>query len=488
MKAENPYASALDGLVLDDPVAAFFAFCREREAVRCRRAAGEPAPWSEDEIFQKARFLNVFREDDRGSQALLRFAEPVAEQLERLVHGLFFARWCNRQSTLDALSADLLESPEALISALESLPEPPWCNWTAYPVEPVRWQGQRYSRWDSATDLFRRIRPELTKTICAAGGDVIKATEAVNGLLHMDNDFPIFMAVMDLAWFRPDIIDPASPVPTGIGAAPFLDRLEAALGAKDHQETAQRMIELQASHWPEAKRAFQPIDIEYLACECRKYYSYVNGSKAFEGKNRFLANQSPRILFDLPSQQAGNEPLLTQIHVIAGGPCSGKTTLLKALAEAGYRVEVETAERMIQEGLAQGQTAQELRAEPMAWQQEVLRQDHALFQSLPADRLLLTDTSLIETVVFAERAGMELGPQLQDWLQHQRYRRVFFLEPLPAYEESAVRMESRALAERISQQVRAAYEAHGYELTSVPAMPLAERVKFVRSLLDSAQP
>ena len=29
-------------------------------------------------------------------------------------------------------------------------------------------------------------------------------------------------------------------------------------------------------------------DIEYLACECRKYYSYINGTKVFEGKNKFI--------------------------------------------------------------------------------------------------------------------------------------------------------------------------------------------------------
>ena len=33
----NPYAKALEGLRLDDPVRAFFDFCREREAIRLRR-------------------------------------------------------------------------------------------------------------------------------------------------------------------------------------------------------------------------------------------------------------------------------------------------------------------------------------------------------------------------------------------------------------------------------------------------------------------
>jgi hypothetical protein len=103
----------------------------------------------------------------------------------------------------------------------------------------------------------------------------------------MQNDFPIFMAVIDLAWFRPDVINPASHVPTGIGAVAYLDRLQTHFGLDDHRQTCDQMITLQKKYWPEAKRAFQPIDIEYLSCECRKYYSYVNGTKLFEGKNRF---------------------------------------------------------------------------------------------------------------------------------------------------------------------------------------------------------
>ena len=34
----NPYAKALEGLHLDDPVKAFFDFCKERESIRIRCA------------------------------------------------------------------------------------------------------------------------------------------------------------------------------------------------------------------------------------------------------------------------------------------------------------------------------------------------------------------------------------------------------------------------------------------------------------------
>ena len=281
----NPYATALDGLVLDDPVSAFFDFCRERENIRLEREMGSPKPWTDDPIFQKGRFLNVFREDDRGSKAILHFAKNLEQDLPTLIHALFFARWCNRQETLDKLSTNILSKPKELRKKLETLE--PWCNVTAYPVEPVYWEGAQYSRLDAATILFGEIKESLTETITGAQGDVIKATNGVNDLFRMQNDFPIFMAIIDLAWFRPDVIDPGSHVPTGIGAVAYLDRLQAHFGLDDHQKTCDRMIALQKEYWPEAKRAFQPIDIEYLSCECRKYYSYVNGTKLFEGKNLF---------------------------------------------------------------------------------------------------------------------------------------------------------------------------------------------------------
>ena len=59
----NPYLNALDGLKINDPVKAFFDFCHEREKIRKNREIGLPFPWTDDKIFKKARFLNVFRED-----------------------------------------------------------------------------------------------------------------------------------------------------------------------------------------------------------------------------------------------------------------------------------------------------------------------------------------------------------------------------------------------------------------------------------------
>ena len=230
--------------------------------------------------------MNVFREDDRVSKSIIKFAGNLNEEPSKLINAVFLARWCNRQEVLDTLTPDDLNNPENLKNKLENID--PWCNETAYPVEPVTWGGKQYSRIDAATKLFYEVQDSLLNILESSNKSVINATNNINKEFQMQNDFPIFMAVIDIAWFRPDIIPIESEVPTGIGAVAYLDRLQNHLGLSSHQEVGEKMIELQKTYWPEAKRGFNPIDIEYLACECRKYYSYINGTKVFEGKNKFI--------------------------------------------------------------------------------------------------------------------------------------------------------------------------------------------------------
>jgi hypothetical protein len=49
----------------------FLYWIEEREAIRCRKTAGQLRPWTDDEILQKYRFCNVRRMDDKVSTWLL---------------------------------------------------------------------------------------------------------------------------------------------------------------------------------------------------------------------------------------------------------------------------------------------------------------------------------------------------------------------------------------------------------------------------------
>ena len=285
MALENPYANSLDGLDIEDPVQSFFDYCKEREEVRKKRESGAPYPWSDNSIFQKGRFLNVFREDDKVSKSIINFANSSQDDLPLLVQALFFSRWCNKQSTIDQLTLIDLNSPTTLKEKLTDLKQ--WENSTAYPVEDSYWDEKIYSRIDAATFKFYEKKEELAEIILNSNRSVITATNNINQIFKMNNNFPIFMALIDIAWFREDVIPITTDVPTGIGAEPYLDRLQEFLGLNSHQDVGLKMIELQKEYWPEAKREFYPIDIEYQSCECRKYFSYVNNTKQFEGKNLF---------------------------------------------------------------------------------------------------------------------------------------------------------------------------------------------------------
>jgi glycine C-acetyltransferase len=150
------------------------------------------------------------------------------------------------------------------------------------------WDGVEYDRLEACTELFSTIIDFLLENILSSNGNVVTATNSINQTFQMTNDFPIFMTVIDISWFRPDIISPESPVPTGIGAKPYLDRLQNHLGLENHHATIDKMIELQDEYWPASRRRLTPVDIEYISCENRKYFSYINGTKTLKEKTYLL--------------------------------------------------------------------------------------------------------------------------------------------------------------------------------------------------------
>ena len=58
----------------------YFRTARERYNIYLSRVANDPPPWTEDPIFQKYKFCNVFREHDRVTIWLREnWREPYAD-------------------------------------------------------------------------------------------------------------------------------------------------------------------------------------------------------------------------------------------------------------------------------------------------------------------------------------------------------------------------------------------------------------------------
>ena len=75
-------------------------------------------------------------------------------------------------------------------------------------------------------------------------------------------------------------------------------------------------------------------------------------------------------------------------------------------------------------GIKAGIPVEEQRKDPVAWQMDLLKKDFLLFDELfdknRNEEIVLTDTSFIETVVFAARAGIEMGPGVESWIRKKR--------------------------------------------------------------------
>lgn len=100
-----------------------FAYMIEREAIRKRREAGQPRPWTDDPILQKGRFTNVRRSDDRTTRELLaRFYGPNASGARPgdVLWHCAMARWFGRAEHVIALGWQNDWDPEAMVAAIRT--------------------------------------------------------------------------------------------------------------------------------------------------------------------------------------------------------------------------------------------------------------------------------------------------------------------------------------------------------------------------------
>lgn len=85
------------------PLDCLLYFIREREAVRLKKEAGKPAPWTDDEILQRYRFCNVRRMDDKVSRWLLDNWYTPYKDHPNMLAAAVLARHFNLPITLKAI-------------------------------------------------------------------------------------------------------------------------------------------------------------------------------------------------------------------------------------------------------------------------------------------------------------------------------------------------------------------------------------------------
>src|SRR5882672_8774530 len=142
------------------------------------------------------------------------------------------------------------------------------------------------------------------------------------------------------------------------------------------------------------------------------------------------------------------------IHILTGGPCAGKTTLLEELARRGFPVIPEAARMVIQDGRLTPA------ADPLEFQREVLRRQLAFERAAPsgvvfADRGVGDHFGYIE--YYRAVRGIDIlatfaGELAIAWDEARpRYGAIFLLDQGLTYTPTAYRRESEAEAAAVHQ-------------------------------------
>jgi predicted ATPase len=174
-----------------------------------------------------------------------------------------------------------------------------------------------------------------------------------------------------------------------------------------------------------------------------------------------------------------------RFFIVTGGPGSGKSTLVEALAAQGVRHMPEAGRAIIRDQVAIGGNAlpwsdRRAFAELMlAW--EMRSYGEAL--ALPGP--IVFDRGVPDVVGYLTLCGLPVPAHVERAARRFRYNeRVFIAPPWPKiFGQDAERKQSMEEAEATYHAMTGAYSALGYELVPLPLASVAERVRFVKAAI-----
>lgn len=173
-------------------------------------------------------------------------------------------------------------------------------------------------------------------------------------------------------------------------------------------------------------------------------------------------------------------------HVITGGPGSGKSTLIAALAAEGFDHMPEAGRAIIRDQVAIGGTAlpwadRAAFAELMlGWELRSWHEAHDRAGPVIFDRGVPDVAGYLRLCTLAVPAHVS---QAADLFRYQP--RVFIAPPWrEIFAADAERKQDFAEAQATYQAMVAVYSGLGYELVTLPLASVAERVRFVRAAME----
>lgn len=182
--------------------------------------------------------------------------------------------------------------------------------------------------------------------------------------------------------------------------------------------------------------------------------------------------------------------MANHIFVITGGPGSGKSSLIAALADEGWHRTAEAGRAIIRDQVAIGGAAlpwadRGLFAELMLqWDMRSHREASALAAPVLCDR------GVPDVLGYLQLCGLPIPDHARQAAGSFRYNRTVFIAPHwpEIFAQDAERKQDIAEAETTCRAMARTYTALGYDLVELPLAGIAERAAFVRERIEGAVP
>ena len=172
----------------------------------------------------------------------------------------------------------------------------------------------------------------------------------------------------------------------------------------------------------------------------------------------------------------------TNWHIITGAPCSGKTTVIKEIEQRGIRVIHEAARAYIDRQLGRGLRLDQIKANMEQFERHILQAKIRAEDSLTKTETVFFDRGVPDSIAYYNLEGLDPAEPLK-LSRRIRYRRIFFFERLH-FLKDGVRSEDEMIAARLNALLLKAYEDIGYDIITVPVMPVADRTDLVLADID----
>jgi predicted ATPase len=178
-------------------------------------------------------------------------------------------------------------------------------------------------------------------------------------------------------------------------------------------------------------------------------------------------------------------PASPPLFVLTGGPYSGKTTLVQALADAGLRTVPEAAIEVIErlnEIMGPANQRRWRRAHLPEFQRMVLELQLERERALPPGRApVFLDRGVADGIAYYRDAGLESPGRLVACARARPYRRAFVLETLETFDgrRGSGRTSSRDDSVRLGALLETVYRDLGVPVTRITRTSVPERIDAV---------